>query len=88
MDRLLTHAELVGLLGEIEGISLESEFHAAPHEGLQDVVVYLELGTERIELIRALRSGDGIISHHITRFGIREQLLAIGAKCMVSPDGR
>lgn len=73
----LTHAKLVQLLGEIDGISLESET-TPRHDTLEDVVVYLEIGGQRVELIRTLRTGEGVISHHITRSGIAGCLVPHG----------
>lgn len=69
----VTHAELVRLVGELDGVSLESE-PSAGFPTLQDVVVYLEVAGKRVELIRAVRSGEGIISHHVTRLGVGECL--------------
>lgn len=60
----LSHATLLQLIGEIDGVALESD---GPHT----VVVILEIGGRRIELIR----DSGVnISHHITRIGIADVL--------------
>lgn len=69
----VTHAELVRLIGEVDGVSLESESRTGCPT-LQDVVVYLEVAGKRVELIRTLRTGEGEISHHLTRLGIGEGL--------------
>jgi hypothetical protein len=62
MARRLTHADLLKLIGEIDGISLRSvDAHA--------VAVVLRIGGREIELIR----DAGVnISHNLTRIGIAE----------------
>lgn len=60
----ISHANLLKLIGEIDGIALESD---GPHT----VTVIIEIGGSRVELIRD--SGTNI-SHHITRIGIADAL--------------
>lgn len=67
---IVTHLELVRLIGEIDAIELVSENTTIKLHVLQDVVVYVEIARRRYEMIRALRSGEGLISHAITRYGI------------------
>lgn len=59
----ITHAELLKLIGEIDGISLESK------EGC--VVVNLEVNNQKIEIIRDYPTN---ICHSITRAGIANLL--------------
>lgn len=66
-----THADLLRLFGEVDAIVLESE-PTPNQEGLTDVVVYLETRHRRMEIIRALCTGEGVISHAVTRHGIAE----------------
>lgn len=78
----ISERELCDLIGEIACITLDSEPCKGKHgKGLEDVVVRVELvGREKpIEIIRALRSGEGVIGHAITRLGIR-MALARGKK--------
>lgn len=62
------------LIGEICSITLDSESCKGERgKGLEDVVVRIEITGRQapIEIIRALRSGEGIIGHTVTRLGIR-----------------
>lgn len=63
----LSHADLLQLLGEVDGISLQSEVDR--HGGDYSLVVYLEIDDKRVELIRADCSltGRETIDHRVTR---------------------
>lgn len=70
----ISERQLCDLIGEIACITLDSEPCKGKHgKGLEDVVIRIEITgrQEPIEIIRALRSGEGIIGHAITRLGIR-----------------
>ena len=54
-----SHAELLALIGEIDGIDLETEGHG--------IAVYLHIGDRKL---RVIFDGGSLISHHITRTGI------------------
>lgn len=54
-----SHAELLSMIGEIDGIDLESERYG--------VAVYMHIGGKKLKIIYG---GGEIISHHITRTGI------------------
>lgn len=65
-DKRLSHKELLGMIGEIDGIRLFIR------EGVS--YVYLEIHGREIELIRdASVFGD----HHITRIGISEAISTV-----------
>lgn len=57
---MISHAKLLQIIGEIDGISLESE-----NDG--GISVYLYIGGEKIKIINDHASN---IDHHITRYGI------------------
>lgn len=59
----ISHAEILKLIGEIDGIRLESNENY--------VVVYLEVKGEKIEIIRDYATN---ICHSITRLGIAAEL--------------
>ena len=56
---IIKNAELLALIGEIDGIDLESEGYG--------VAVYLHIGNKKLKIIY---DGGENISHHITRTGI------------------
>lgn len=65
----MTNKQLLGMIGEIDGITLRSV-------GKYSVGVFLQIGSTEYELMRD--SGEAI-SHHITRIGIGSQLEKAGA---------
>ena len=71
----LSHAELIQLIGEIDGIDLEG------HGGR--LFVNLRIGGKSIELISD--SGEAP-SHHITREGIRSVLSQANTQALATGD--